>query len=270
MAAMSHRHRRRHRQALLLAAGFALLPFDGPAAPPAREIVPASALKEPSALAFHAKRGTIFAVGDNGDVAEIATDGKVLQKRRIEKKLDLEGVTVGPDARIYCAIEGAPAIVVLEPDTLATVRRIEIDPTLDGKRVLCVEENAGVEGICWVPELSAFFAVNQKSPARLVELALSADGTKASVKRIVADLDDTVKRCSDLAWDPVTRHFLIPSASRKSRPGKLFELDAAGNVLRDLLLPGEKQEGFCLDAAGNAYVACDSGGILRIDAPPRK
>ncbi|HVY62239.1 MAG TPA: SdiA-regulated domain-containing protein, partial [Planctomycetota bacterium] len=276
--------RRGPARAWVLLAGAALLPFDGPARPP-REILKPGELREPSGLAFHPGRGTIFAVGDEGDVVELTLEGAVLRRRRVEKKLDLEAVTIGPEGRVCCAIEGAPAILVLDPETLATVRRIDIDPELDGRRVLCLEPNAGVEGLCWVPERRAFFAVNQKSPARLVELELSADGAKARVKRIVAELDGTVKRCSDLAWDAASGHFLIASAHKqKERPrraaagpkpegapatggsgGRLFELDADGKVLREVPLPGEKPEGFCLDAAGAAYIACDAGGILKVE-----
>lgn len=260
---------------MLLAAGLAALPLAGPHTD--RPLIPDAVLPEPSGIAWHAKRRTLFAVGDRGDVVELAPDGSVKRSRHVGD-LDLEGVTVGPEGRVYAVVEDGPAIVVLDPETLETVRRIEVDPVLDGKRVLCVTDGAGVEGICYAPELKAFFLVNQKEPARLVELAMpEKDGERARVKRIVAELDATVRKCSDLTWDAASRHFLIPSASSKSGkgPGKLFELSEKGEVVRELPLRGERQEGFCLDGEGAAYVACDSGGILKIEGanergrPPR-
>ncbi len=71
---------------------------------------------------------------------------------------------------------------------------------------------------------------------------------------------------SGVVYHPERRSiFAVRASNHEGRPGKLFELDADGEVLRELLLPGERQEGFCLDALGRAYVACDSGGILRVD-----
>ncbi|MBI5365532.1 MAG: SdiA-regulated domain-containing protein [Planctomycetes bacterium] len=264
------------RCATLVLATLSLVPLAGavllaePAAP--RDICPPAILREPSGVAFHPTRGTLFAVGDEGDLAEITTAGAKVKSTHLGD-FDLEGITVGPSGKLLIAIEcrrdleGAPpALLVVDPETQAIERTLIADPLLDGTRVLALKPNDGIEGICWV-EGRGLFAVNQIAPARLVELDLPATGERVTVKRIVAELAASVPCASDLGWDAASGHFLIISSSQKERSGKLYELDADGKVLRDYPMPGERQEGYCRDAAGNAYVACDSGGILRC-APP--
>ncbi len=204
----------------------AALPFDGACLEP-RDICPSEVLEEPSAVVHHAGRGTLFAVGDEGDVVELRTDGTRVRSAHLGP-VDIEGITVGPGDRLYVAEEGPPAILVLDPATLAVERRIEVDPVFEGKPALFVRGDAGLEGLCYVPELHAFFAVNQLAPARLVELDVPAEEGKARVKRIVAELDGSVICASDLAWDAVSGHFLVVSSHHEARPGKLWELTADG------------------------------------------
>ncbi len=240
-----------------------MLPFDGTCREP-YDVCPPSVLVEPSGVCFDRARGVLVAVGDEGDVVELAPDGTV-RRRASVGDVDLEGVTIGPGGRIYAVVEGpAPAILVLSPETLEVERRIEVDPTCGGEPAIGLQPNGGLEGICYVPEAGSFFAVNQLGPPRLVELSLPADGARAFVKRIVADLE-RIECASDLAWDEGSRHFLVTSSSFGRRPGKLWELTDAGAIVRERRLPGQSQEGFCLDAEGNAYVACDTGGILRCE-----
>ena len=147
-----------------LLAGDTALPFGERMKEP-KGICPGSVFNEPSSVLFHAERGTLFAVGDEGDLIELKTDGTVI-KTAHPGHMDFEGITLGPDGKIYVGVEclydekGKPSgILVVNPDTLEVERTIQVDPTLDGKRVFAVREDGGMEGLCYVPE-RGWFAVN--------------------------------------------------------------------------------------------------------------
>lgn len=252
-----------------LSAGDAVLPF-GEGMKEPKDICPGSVFNEPSSILFHPERGTLFAVGDEGDLAELKTDGTVLQTAH-PGHMDFEGITLGPDGKIYVGVEclydveGTPSgILVVDPDTLEVERTIQVDPKLDGKRVLAVQKDGGMEGLCFVPD-RGWFAVNQYVPAHVLELDVPAEGDRATVKRIVSDLTLKVICASDIAYDAASGHLLVISSSFEARKGKVFELDMSGKVLREMEVPGRAQEGLCMDADGHAYIAQDSGGILRCE-----
>ena len=52
-------------------------------------------VEEPSGIVFHAPRGTLFVVGDQGKIYEMKTDGTGIQQRELAEGgwRDLEGVT---------------------------------------------------------------------------------------------------------------------------------------------------------------------------------
>ena len=226
--------------ALLCLVGFVMPIFAGDAALPfgegskePKDICPGSVFNEPSSILFHAERGTLFAVGDEGDLIELKTDGTVLQTSH-PGHMDFEGITLGPDGKIYVGVEclydekGKPSgILVVDPDTLEVERTIQVDAMLNGARVFAVREDGGMEGLCYVPE-RGWFAVNQFFPARLVELDVPAEGDRATVKRIVADLTLPVVCASDICYDATSGHILVISSSFEGRMGKVFELDLNG------------------------------------------
>src|SRR3954453_14046643 len=83
---------------------------------------------EPSGIAYHPQRGTLFVAGDRGHIAEMTRDGAMLHDRRLGQGLDLEGITVGPGGRLYlCAEKQPPTIMAVDPDTLQTLRRWQVD-----------------------------------------------------------------------------------------------------------------------------------------------
>jgi uncharacterized protein YjiK len=231
------------------------------------------ALREPSGIVYHRERGSLFVADDRGYVAEMTRTGAVLHCRLVEAGLDLEGITVGPGGRLYLVAEAeSPLILEVDPDGLRELRRWTVDGAIAGARPLAGAPGKGLEGLCYVPEAERFFAVNQDKPARLVQLDLrpAAAATGAvRVERIVADLEGIVRaRASDLAHDPASGHFLVVESDTGAGKGELYELTREGICLRRLRLPGERQEGFALDDRGSAFVAQDSGGVLRIDPPP--
>lgn len=225
-----------------------------------------SDLPEPSGVVFHPGRGTLFVVGDRGHVAELSLDGTVLARERLGKR-DLEGITVGPEGRLYCVQEeDPPALLELDPATLEITRRFRIRRKLDGERVLARKHNHGLEGVVWVEQQRAFYVVNQAKPAALVRLDVPLDDPEGGKARPVSviDLASIVHHgAADVHWDLRTGHFLVLESLPSGR-GKLHEIAPDGRLVRTIAVPGDRPEGFTLDAHGAAYITQDGGGLLRI------
>jgi uncharacterized protein YjiK len=245
----------------------AQLPFSPSAK--VKEVLPASskAVKEPSGIAFHAGRGTLFIVGDRGDVAEMTRDGKVLRSANLDGR-GFEGVTVGPNGRVFAIEEKkkTPKIYELDPDTLEIKAEYEVDTKIHGKKVIGNEQNKGTEGLCYVPEQNAFYVINQQPP-RLVKLNVPLDKKDGKAKAVdVIDLSKAVERqASDVTYDRASGHFLITESSSGKGAGTVYELTQTGERVRKMSLPGERAEGLALDGTGRAFIADDAGGVLRVD-----
>ena len=106
---------------------------------------------EPSGIVFHRARGTLFVVGDGGDICEIETDGTLIQQKHI-RRADFEGITYDPSTGLlYVAIEGEEKIVEFEPEGLAEIRAFAIQRTFEGEMRL-KPGGSGIEAITFVPD----------------------------------------------------------------------------------------------------------------------
>jgi uncharacterized protein YjiK len=235
----------------------------GPHAVRLRQVSPRP-VPEASGVAYHAGRGTLFVVGDEGHLVELGLDGRVRRTERLGE-LDLEGVAVGPGGRVYCVNEASPPkLLEIDPETFEVLREIKIDPDWHGRRVICRHENDGLEGLCWVPEDEAFYCLNQDRPPRIVRIELPRREGEAKIRGVI-DLDRAVPWGSDLAWDSRSGHFLIAQAGKRHVPGALHEVSREGRLLRSLSIPGRGQEGFALGPDGSVFIAEEDGPLLRLD-----
>ncbi len=234
--------------------------------------------REPSGICFHTLRGTLFVVGDKGDVAELKTDGTLLKAARLPQA-DLEGITHHPlTGLLYAAVEGADNILELDPDNLALRRTFSISRKLNGKTVL-KKDGGGIEAIAFVPasahpEGGTFYvgnqAANPDSPHDLsavfeVEVPLKSGGSHAQLLR---SWDAGVDDIADLHYDGTSGLLYLIS----DQANRLVAMSRRGEWRQAWDLPGDKQEGFTIDSQGNLYVAQDSGGILKLgwrDLTPR-
>jgi hypothetical protein len=66
-------------------------------------------------------------------------------------------------------------------------------------------------------------------------------------------------------YDAASGHFLVTTSDPEGRTGAVHEVTRRGQVVRTLPLPGRAQEGLALDGRGVAFIAQDSGGVLRIE-----
>ena len=93
------------------------------------ENIDKNGFNEPSGICWHAQRKTLFVVGDAGDVCELTTDGTVIKEKHV-RNADFEGITHDPaTGLLYLAVEGAEAILELDPETFAVLR--EFAPATD-------------------------------------------------------------------------------------------------------------------------------------------
>ena len=81
---------------------------------------------EPSGAVFHAGRGTLFVVGDAGDIVELDPAGEVVKQAHIQDA-DFEGVTWDPaSGLLYVAVEGQERILEVDAENFDMRRSFAI------------------------------------------------------------------------------------------------------------------------------------------------
>jgi uncharacterized protein YjiK len=246
---------------------------------PARVILPyewegdidRTGFNEPSGIAWHPGRGTLFVAGDEGELAEFTTEGERLQHRKLASARDLEGVTVDPaTGLLYVAVEGEERIFEVAPDGLEPGREFQLPREQDGV-VLFREGGQGIESLTFVPdpahpEGGTFFVANQtfddtaegdRSFVVEAQLPLVSGGAEAAILKWfhVPFID-----LSGLYYDPGTGHLLLIGDALNL----IMECTTDGEVVGVWALTGDNQEGVTMDADGMMYIAQDSGGIIKI------
>lgn len=226
---------------------------------------------EPSGIVFHPVRGTLFVVGDRGDLGEFETDGTPVRQRRLTDA-DFEGITVDPmTGLLYVAVEGEEKILEVDPERMGIRREFTIGRVLAGKEVL-VEGERGVEGITFAPaedhpEGGVFYIANQglvldgeEDVSALCELELplrsSAGGGPVELGHCFTP---KVIDLSGMQYDRGRDLLYVISDAMDI----FLEFTRAGEVLHTYILPERDQEGITFDADGFLYIACDSGGIIK-------
>lgn len=230
-----------------------------------------SKFNEPSGLVYHPQRATIFAVGDNGDLCEIRSDGTLI-KQLHHSDADYEGITCDPaTGLLYVAVEGEEKIIELDPEDFATRREFFIERTFAGKAVLKAGEQ-GIEGITFVPdsehpEGGVFYVVNQGINLAAAEdlsavcevilpLKSSSKGATVSIQRY---FEPGFIDVSGLHYDAEADLLVLIGDAVNG----IFYARRTGELVGGYALPGDNQEGITIDADGNVYIAQDSGGIIK-------
>ncbi len=238
---------------------------------------------EPSGLVFHPLRRTLFVAGDEGDLCEMKTDGTMLRRMHYPSsafRMDFEGITVNPaTGLLYIVVEGAEAILEIDPADLEIKRRFDIDRELDGNRVMAAG-GQGVEGITFLPNPvhphgGTFFVANQAFAMNIpndlsavfeVEVPLADKTGTAPSCKLLRQFSVGVTDLSDLHYDKARNRLYIISDSNDM----IFETEPSGRVIAQYSeLPCADQEGIAFDDQGNAYIAQDSGGVVKIQWPDR-
>jgi uncharacterized protein YjiK len=228
---------------------------------------------EPSGIVFYPPRRTLFVVGDEGDICEISPDGAMLRQKRIRNE-DFEGITFDPSSGLlYIAVEGKDTIIEVDPEDFSVLREFTIDRTFNGKTVLGAG-GEGIEGITFVPdpahpEGGTFYITNQSfdldneediSAVFEVEAPLRSGTGSESKARILGYFSLGVIDLSAIHYDEESDHLYVVSDATNS----IFEVTRDGVIVRSYAFPGDNQEGIAVDDQGYAYIAQDSGGIVKV------
>jgi len=228
---------------------------------------------EPSGIVFHPQRGTLFVVGDNGDICEIRTDGNLVKQKRI-RAADFEGITCDPSTGLlYIAIEGEEKIVEMDPEDFGVLREFAIDRVFQEKTVLKAG-GSGIEAIAFVPDANhpeggTFYVSNQafdlnnlEDPSAIfeVEVPLKSGSAGGTTAKIIKYFALGVIDLSGLHYDSVNDRLCVISDATNT----FFEITRAGRILRSYAFPENDQEGITIDGEGFLYIAQDSGGIIKL------
>ena len=227
-------------------------------------------LTEPSGICYHAQRGTLFVVGDEGDVVEIRKDGTPVANYKI--KGDLEAVTVVPETGlVYIGVEQEDVILEFDPVGGQVNRRFPInreyqgDPNFLQKQVDRYDN--GIECMAFVPdprhpEGGTFYVGNQWDPPMIMEVLVPLKTSRA------AEAEARIIRVLPLKMDDPAAMYYDPEKKLLNIVGDadniLVEITLKGRVIKQYAFLADNQEGLCRDDEGYLYIAQDSGGIIKV------
>jgi len=227
--------------------------------------------KEPSGICYHSERGTLFVVGDGGNVYEIETSGKLVKQMRV-RHADFEGVTHAPvSGLLYIAIERKESIIELSPETFEVLREFSVPRSLNGTTLLA-PGGEGIEAITFVPddnhpEGGTFYVANQsfnldnrEDVSGIFEVELPLKSKKLLQGKLLRYFMPGVTDLSGLYYDQVSEHLYAISDATNT----ILELDLSGALISARSFPGNNQEGITVDGNGYMYIAQDSGGVIKI------
>ncbi len=222
-------------------------------------------LSEPSGVVYHPARKTLFAVGDEGDVAEVDLSGRVINVKRIRG--DLEAITCNPaTGNLFVVREGHEIIFELRPSDFKILRRFDIDRTYQGDPNFLQRGGDGIEGIAFIPdpdhrEGGRFFAVNQYDPPVLLELHLPLKTSEERFEKatIVKVKELSKPPLSGLSWSGELNRLLVVSALWRS----VYVVDLDGKQYETTRIPGFMQEGIASVPGGMFVIAQDTGGLVK-------
>jgi uncharacterized protein YjiK len=228
---------------------------------------------EPSGIVYSARQGTLFVVGDEGDICELLPDGTLLRKAHINK-VDLEGITIDPATGILYAIdEHTGTVLEINPDNLEVLRRMPVSNISTRHPPASRRNNRGFEAITFVPDPDhrsggSFFLANQGGSAEesaAVSEAVELHNTPGTERplQIIRSFEPGITDLSGLHHDNASELILIISDEHNA----LLLLTTDGVLRAGYTLPGENQEGITLDASGHLYIAEDSGDIIKYTFP---
>jgi uncharacterized protein YjiK len=232
-----------------------------------------SRIAEPSGIAYHPERQTLFIADDSGTIYEVQLDGTPVRSRMLNE-LDIEGITVNPDTGfLYAAVEDDETILELDPETLAIQREFKIGRNFEGKQIL-KKGGMGIEAIAFVPDAShpeggTFWVGNQSfslkskdEPSVVCEVSvpLRSGKTRRASGTIIHAYRMNFIDISGLTYDAQGDVLVLISDTSNL----LVELKREGTILGQYLLPGDEQEGVVLDGLGYMYIAQESGEIIKL------
>ncbi len=227
-------------------------------------------LAEPSDICFHPTRKTLFVVSDEGEVAEIETDGTPVSNIKIPG--DLEGITVVPESGLlYVMMEGDDILIELDPEKKIITRQFPVNrgyrgnPNFLEKKV--DEFDNGLESVAFVPDKShpeggTFYMGNQWDPPCIMEVLvpLKSSQSKTAEARILRVLPFRIDDPSAMYYDSEKGLLNVVSDADNI----LVEITLNGKLISEYAFLGDEQEGIARDEDGYLYIAQDRGEIIKV------
>ena len=225
---------------------------------------------EPSGICFHPLRKTLFVVSDEGEIAEIKTDGTPVFNKKIPG--DLEGLAVNPQSGLlYVIVEGDDIILEFDPDKKEVTRKFPLNREYDGNPNYIEKKEKGydngLESIAFVldedhPEGGTFYVGNQWDPSCIMEVfvPLKTSQAKIAEARIMRVVTLKIADPAAMYYDYKTGLLNVVSDADNI----LVEITLDGKLVREYAFLGNDQEGLTRDDEGYLYIAQDSGGILKV------
>ena len=231
------------------------------------ERIGSTGVKEPSGISFHPPSGHFFVVGDEGALAELDADGKVLNTTKIEAQI--EDVTVHtPTGLLVFISESRSELILYDRATRHEKKRWPLD--LDAMIGTSVSDrNQGFEGVVFRPDAGRpgggiFYLTHQRAPAMVIALQFdpAAPARRLGAEAVLSRWSLSYEDLTAVTWaEPL--HRLLVVADGKDRLLVIRPDDGA--VELEVPIPGRQQEGLALDATGGLWIADDlDKSVLRI------
>ncbi len=234
-------------------------------------------MPEASGITYASDSNTFYVVSDKGDIAQMDTEGAIVQKNNLENA-NFEGITRDVNTgMLYIVIEGKDRILQVDPNTLQSLGEFTVSRKLDGDKVVSGGKQ-GFEGITFVPDAQhpeggTFFVVNQATPDQKkpepsallhIELPLrtaSRNDTKEMKGKILGVSPMPFSDLSGVHYDEQSERLYVLSDSEK----KILILGLDGKVYAQMNVSGANIEGITHDGERNIVIVEDqpsSGHML--------
>jgi len=228
------------------------------------ELVADAGVREPSGVAYDARRGRLFVVGDEGRLATLDRNGSRLQA--VPVPVQVEDVAVLPDGSLLLVRELGGELILVDAETGREKRRWRLDTAALLGHKHRPDVNAGFEGLALRPDSKrpgpgVLYLVHQRSPAAIIGVRFDPEGPSDVLggEAVVARWD--LEQQGDLTaatYVPSLDRILVIADARD----RLLVLDLDGKIQASIALPGVQQEGLSLDDGGTLWVADDRAGRL--------